>query len=458
MQELKIIDLPQQAEIQTDQTDETGRIYKPDDDQLAIQLTENWSGKASYFHNEWHIYESGMWEKRDMHELKRGIRRFLRGYRHDGIKVSQRQINSLADMMEDECYLPDRVITDYEEQQNKYINLQNGMFNLETFQLEPHNRDLYFTHQLGFDYDPDADCPTFRKYLNDTLTLPNGKTDFTLVTLVQQALAYSMTARNDLKASFWLVGKPNAGKSTFLAFIRLLMGTLHATIDLNQLQTNQFLLADVVGKRVVTCTEGNRSSIVPDWIYKTMVGGSDAIYANVKNKQPIQFVPKAKFWWGMNEMPRISDRSGATFNRLFMIPFNRPIPQEKWIQDLHKLLLREASGIFNHIMYPYQRLCNSGQFEECEQSLKLRQEYQYENDTEAMFLDETFDRDVQARIQVGQITSMYRSWCIENGYTAKTRINLESDLKRLGLIKEEHQHNGRYHWRGVKLKPENLTR
>jgi P4 family phage/plasmid primase-like protien len=455
--ESKIIELPQQAE-QPNEATETSRTYKPDDDQLAIQLAETWSGKAAYFHNDWHIYETGMWAKRDMHELKRGIRRFLRGYRHDGIKVSQRQINSLADMMEDECYIPDRAITSYENHQNKYINLRNGMFNLETFQLEPHNRDLYFTHQLDFDYDPDADCPHFRNYLNDMLVFPNGKTDFSLVALTQQALAYSMTARNDLKASFWLVGKPNAGKSTFLAFFRELMGSLHGTIDLNQLQTNQFLLADIVGKRVITCTEGSRNSIVPDWIYKTMVGGTDAIYANVKNKQPIQFVPKAKIWWGMNEMPRISDRSGATFNRLFIIPFNRPLPKSKWIQDLHLILLKEAPGIFNDIMIHYQRLCRSGQFDECEQSLRLRQEYQHENDTEAIFLDECFDRDVNGRIQVGTMTSMYRSWCIENGYATKTRSNLDVDLKRLGVIKEEHQHNGRYHWRGVKLKPENLTR
>jgi len=48
----------------------------------------------------------------------------------------------------------------------------------------------------------------------------SGKPDGRLETLVLEALAYSMTARTDLKASFWLWGKPDSGKSTFIAFIR----------------------------------------------------------------------------------------------------------------------------------------------------------------------------------------------------------------------------------------------
>src|SRR5690606_22202115 len=126
---------------------------------------------------------------------------------------------------------------------------------------------------------------------------PDGTTDNSLVTLVQEALGYSLTARTDLKASFWLVGAKDSGKSTMIAFLKLFMGSLHGTLDLNQLGTNRFLLGGIIGKRVVTFTEAESNTVLPDSIYKALVGGSDEIYADVKNRDPIVFKPTAKIWW-----------------------------------------------------------------------------------------------------------------------------------------------------------------
>ena len=165
-----------------------------------------------------------------------------------------------------------------------------------------------------------------------------------------EALAYSLTARTDLKASFWLVGQKDSGKSTFIAMIKALMGDLHTTIDLTQLGINRFLLAGIVGKRVVTFTEASSSTVLPDALYKALVGGSDEIYADVKNRDPICFRPEAKIWWAMNEMPRMSDRSGATTRRIYIFPFNRTIPQEQRISNLEQRLSRERPGIFNSIL------------------------------------------------------------------------------------------------------------
>lgn len=435
--------------IKLEQPEKLELQHKPDDDHLAVHLAQRWSHLAAYFRNSWHVYENGVWGSRDVHELKRSIRQFLRDYRAVGVKVSQSQINALAQMMEDEVYIPDRAMIEHEACQDNYINLRNGMYNLVTGELEPHDPGMYFTHQLGFDYDPDADCPTFRQYLNSSLVDANGKTDFTLVHLVWQAIGYSMTARTDLKASFWLVGKPDSGKSTFIAFLRLLMGSLHATLDLNQLGKNDFLLADAVGKRIISFTEGSRQSVVPDWIYKTIVGGADAVYANVKNKPAISFVPKCKFWWAMNEMPRVNDRSGATFNRLYIIPFNRSVPKSKRIQDLHLKLYSEAPGIFNDAMNAYKRLMRAGRFEDCEQSLRLRQKYQYDNDIEAMFFDEQLELNKNQRIQYNVLYQAYRNWCIENGYSPKGRENASEDFARLGLHKSESKVNGVYWWYGA---------
>lgn len=425
-------------------------VFKPDEDQIAIDLAEDWRGKVAYFYNAWHVYERGCWIERGPHEVKRHVRTFLRDYRKRGIGVTQRLITSLAQMLSDDVYIPDRDLIEGSGEAKRYINLTNGLFDLETLKLLPHNPDLHMTTQLHFPYDPDADCPMFRKYLYSSLVKPNGETDHDMVFLALEALAYSMTARTDMKASFWLVGEPDSGKSTMIAILRKLAGNLHTTIDLNQLATNRFLLAGIVGKRVVTFTEAETNTVLPDALYKAMVGGQDEIYVDVKNKPGISFVPECKFWWGMNRPPRISDRTAATFNRLRVLPFTRSVPVNERITGLADIIAGpEASGVFNWLLIGWKRLLNSGQFTESDQSVSWREEYRRDNDTEGLFLDEIAILDPEEKVQAIELYSKYRLWCETNGFKAKNSKMAAHEWRRLGLTNRK---NNNSYWHGIRFK------
>jgi putative DNA primase/helicase len=426
--------------------------YKPDDDQLTVAMAEEWEGSKSYFHSAWYVYEIGCWVHWDIQEIKRAIRFFMRKHRQvlpHG--VSQARVNAITAMLEDDLFVADRRLIMLQKQSEKYINLRNGLFNLETFKLEPHNPDLYMTTQLDFAYDPTADCPTFKRFLQTSLTDSEGTPDKKMIMLVQEALAYSMTARTDLKASFWLVGQPDSGKSTLIAFIRSLMGSLHSTIDLNQLGSNRFLLSGIVDKRVVTFTEADTNLFIPDALYKAMVGGQDELYVDVKNKDGITFVPSAKFWWAMNSAPRINDRSGATLNRLRIILFDRTVPQEERISNLSDLLAEEKPGVFNWLMLGYRRLVKNGTFTEPVRSEYWREVYRKENDAEGNFSEECLDFSPAMSVQSKDLYRAYKSWCDDNGHRAKNITNVAREWRRLGL--EDRRNNGRTLWHGAALKP-----
>lgn len=436
----------------------TERPQRPDDDQLALILAEQWQGKVATFHEGWHVYENGVWVYRDFREVKKHIRSFLRTQRGKGVAVTQRQITSLGAMMEDDVFIPDRRLMDMQAEATKYINLRNGLYNLETHQFEDkHRPDLMMTTQLDFNYDPEASCPNFTKFLYSSLRTPDGKeVDHDLVGLMQQAMAYSMTARTDMKASFWLWGKPDSGKSTTIAFIRNLMGNLHATIDLNQLATNRFLLSGIVGKRVVSFTESGANSILPDALYKAMVGGEDEIYVDVKNKAGFAFKPTAKFWWAMNDAPRINDRTGATFNRLKIIPFNRSIPKDERDPYLLSKLLAEKPGIFNSLMTFYIQLQNNKKFREVKQSAAIAAEYQLENDTEMSFLDDCCERHPSFTVQSSILYRRYNDWCKDNGFYPKNANQIASEWRRLGFTSKKS--NGNTVWMGLQLRDLRATK
>ena len=445
-------------------TDETGSFFnyeqapEPDenhanwdDDRLTLALEHQTQGNVRFFRNSWREYLSGIWGEREKEEMRRQIRVFLRKFRRNGVKVTAGQVSSLESMMRDAIFLTDRVLNDIQKEQKMYIPLKNGVFNLETRKLEPHRKDLYFTYRLDFDFDPDADCPVFRHYLQSSLVKPDGSPDPKLVDFVREALAYSMTARTDLKASFWLLGKPDAGKSTFIAFIRELLGALHASIDMEQMGKNQFMLSSLIGKRVATCTEAEAGAMISDGLYKAISGGNDAIWTDVKNRDGISFIPEVKLWWAMNTAPRTRDRSEAIFNRLKIIPFNRSVPKSERDPQLLQKLLAERSGIFsNLVMYDYHRLVERGGFDIPEQSKATLEAYQLQNDTERTFLIECAIKDANSKVLTSELYAAYKDWCIENGFRPKQKNEAAQDFERLGLTKQRST-GGLYYWFGCSL-------
>jgi putative DNA primase/helicase len=421
---------------------------KLDDDILVLELAPRLKEHLAHFHSEWKMYENGVWRTRHAAELRRFVRAALRDYRHSGVQVNQRRITSICAMLEDDLFIADKDVSAMHGERARYINLANGIYNLETFELEPHRRDLFFTTQLDFAYDPDADCPTFRQYLKRSLVFPDGKPDPELVRLVNQALGYSMTARTDMKASFWLVGERDSGKSTFISVIKGIMGDLHTTVDLTQLGVNRFLLAGIVGKRVVTFTEASEGAILDDAKFKTLVGGSDDIFVDVKNKPAISFRPEAKIWWAMNGLPRITDRSGATTRRITIIPFNRSIPQHERIIDLEARLLRERAGIFTAVMFDLARVVRQGHFDLCAQSEEQIQQYIAENDTEATYVEQCAEVHPSYSVRGAELYSSYAQWCQSNGFKPKNLNQVAKDWRRLGFNR---RHSDGAVWEGLKI-------
>lgn len=433
----------------TDQA-EPDKKWKPDDDELAVAIAQKCNHMA-YFWEGWHIYESGFWQKRDDKEIEQEVRISLREYRPRGVSVSDQRITSVTKMLIRDLRIPTRDVKRGEEGQTPYINFPNGLYNIDTHSLEPHRKDLYFTAQMDYPYDPDADLSHFLRFLNTSLVKEDQQTtDHEMISLVQEAIGYSLSALTDRKAAFMLMGVKDSGKSTLIKLLSALAGDLARAVNLNDLATDRYILATILGKRIVTCTEGDTNSILPDGIFKMLTGGGDRIQANVKYKDPIEFTPVAKLWWGMNTPPRTKDRSGATLRRMNVILFNRSFGTNEQNRNLDSQLIRERAGIFNWAMNGLFRLQHRGSIIVPEQSAKWLEEYDLMNDTERTFLLEMCEQDPEAKTQGQSLYSAYALWCRDNGNTPKNSNIVASDWRRLGLT--DTRVNGRTIWHGVRLR------
>ena len=405
--------------------------HKPTDDEIGDMLIQKWNGNIRFFFGAWYRYKSGVWQP--VKALEKSIWEQLKFLKMFGIRPSANKVSSVEKYLQHYLAVDDELI----DAQRDYINLRNGLFNIRTMKLEQHNRDTWMTSQLPFDYDEEAECPTFQNFLKTAFVADDGITpDWDLHMLIMEALGYSLTSNTDFRVSFWLVGESGTGKSVLINTLQELAGNSHVTIDLDQLSQNPYQLADIAGKRVVTFTEPRANSVLADNHYKRLVS-QDAIMARQIFGKPFRFVPICKVWGAMNDLPRVIDRSDAIFNRVYLIPMNHVIPMEKRDTRLTEKLRAEMSGIFNLALIGLKRLQRAHAFTRCEQVESARDEYKAENDTELAFVQDWCDiTDQTATIEAQRLYDAYASWCRRNGAMAKSSTKVARDWQRLGFIRK----------------------
>lgn len=405
------------------------RPSKPTDDELGDRVIEKWNGKYAYFYGQWYEYKAGVWKP--LPSVRLDIWNELKIAKSEGIRPSDSKVSSI------EKYIQLMLMVDDDEIDNRLdiINLQNGVYNLETDQLEPHSQDQYMTSQLPFEYDPDAKPNVLFGFLVSAFVDSEGETDGELIDLVQEAIGYSLTSNTDHRVSFWLVGESGTGKSVLINLLATLAGSSYVTIDLDQLSQSSYQLADIAGKRVVTFTEPSARSVLADNHYKRLVSQDEILARQIFGK-PFRFTPICKVWGAMNDTPRVLDRSDAVFNRVIILNMNHVVPEDKRDYRLTDKLKSELPGIFNWALEGLKRLRAKGHFTQAEQSKKAREAYKAENDTESAFAEECLEFNPEHKVTGQYLYDTYHSWCKRNGSLPKSSIKVAKDWIRLGLQKK----------------------
>lgn len=416
--------------------------HKPTDDEIGESIMQDWDGNMRFFFAQWHRYENGAWKA--VSRLDTQIWDKLKTLKNVGIRPSHNKVSGIEKYLQSYLWTDDELI----DRDNDYINLQNGLFNLDTGKLEPHKRDFYATSQLPFAYDENAECPAFEKFLDTSVVKADGKPDYELRLLVLEAMGYSMTSNTDYRVSFWLQGESGTGKSVLINTLQELAGNSHTAIDLDQMSQNPYQIADVAGKRLVTFTEPRANAVLADNHYKRLVS-QDAIMARQIFGKPFRFVPICKVWGAMNDLPRVVDRSDAIFNRVIIIPMNHVIPMESRDPRLVEKLRGELAGIFNLALLGLRRLRNAKRFTKSAQSENARHDYKAENDIESVFISECCTRDLESAINAQVLYDCYSAWCKRNGALSKSSVKVSRDWQRLGFSKSHTMHGNIY--RGLKL-------
>ncbi len=244
------------------------------------------------------------------------------------------------------------------DQLGMLLNVPNGVLDLSTGKLLPHNREFMITKLCPVPYDPKAKAPRFQAFIEWAMG-GNADAELTdktvrLVGFVQRALGSSLTGDVSDRSLFVFHGGGKNGKSTLLTLFRDLLGKDYSSqliIDTlmsmkNQDSTARADVADLRGARFVMTSEVEKEHKLSEGKLKMLTAGVGApIKAKRLYENPYEFPPTHKIFMDCNDRPKVRGTDNGIWDRLKLVPFDVRIAEDEKDKQLPDKLRAELPGV-----------------------------------------------------------------------------------------------------------------
>lgn len=326
----------------------------------------------------------------------------------------------------------DRLATrDEEFDMHPYLlNVQNGILDLKNGILYQHNPEKKITKIAATYYDPNANCPTWLKFLSRIF---NDNQE--LIEFIRRAVGASLSGVN-IQAFFILIGIGANGKSTFTNAIQEMIGNYAIKLrsETFMVKRNDSIpeeIAQLDGKRFAVASELADGQKLNESLIKDLTGG-DSMRARFLYKNSFQFRLHAKIWLYGNHRPNIVGTDEGIWRRPKMINFDVIIPEAERDALLPYKLQQEFAGILTWAVqgcFEWQRLGLAPP----QEVLAVTTEFRMESDSLGSFIEDCLTKKDQANITAGELYETFIIWCEERGEKyVQSNIRFSKQMRERG--------------------------
>ncbi|MCX4257862.1 MAG: phage/plasmid primase, P4 family [Oscillospiraceae bacterium] len=389
---------------------------KLSDDELETIFRDDAFKKQVFFNGSTFLfYRFAAFLKNNYHIVR--IERQLHIYQ-EGVYI--RDINSVSSMMR--LHIPNikrnqkaevldclNDIADEKTVANaRYIAFRNGILDITSGEMQPHTPEIVITNKIPWDYNPAASSMLVENTLNKI-----SCDDMAIRALIEEMIGYCFYRSNAYKKSFLLVGDGDNGKSTLLYAIKSILGEENiSALDLKELG-DRFKTAEMFGKLANIGDDISDEFIANATIFKKVVSG-DRVSAERKGRDPFEFNPYVKVLLSANDIPQIKDKTGATVNRLLILPFNAVFTRDDpdFNPEIRQDILQtNCMECFIRLgVEGLKRVINNKGFTKSEATEQAVQEYSMINNPIKGFFAEQ-EEDYIFRATVDEIYLAYQEYC-----------------------------------------------
>lgn len=322
--------------------------------------------------------------------------------------------------------IKDLSATDREEfvVDERYINLNNGVFDLIENKLLPHSHKLPFLHKIPVNYAPETDCLNIKKFLSEILDEPT-------VATIQEFVGFGLYRRYFIKKALILVGEPNTGKTTLLRVISRLFGKDNISgISLQKITSDKFSSAHLYQKHINSFDDLSFRDINDTGAFKIVTGGG-SITAEYKFGSQFQFENYAKLIFACNKIPDVKESDDeAYFSRWIIAKFNREVEKvDNFLID--KLTTpEEMSGFLNFAIEGLQRILNEQAFSYRKTPEETKEEMMQSGSSLAGFVSTQLIKEPEHWLSKDELYEAFKSHALENKSLILTKTNFGKKIRQ----------------------------
>jgi putative DNA primase/helicase len=230
------------------------------------------------------------------------------------------------------------VATDELDADPYLLNCENGILDLRTGRLRPHNRDDMMTYLAPTVYDAEADMTDWIEFVEWAC-----QGDQEQVRWLQIMLGQALIGKVETHTMLFFYGPGANGKTQLTDAIGLTIGDYGASAPVelitargkDQLHTES--MASIRGRRFIVCPEPEKNAHWNDGRLKRLTGG-DVVKARHLYGREFEFKPQCLLVVHGNHQPEIRDITGGFQRRIRLVPFEAVIQQHQMVPELGRKL------------------------------------------------------------------------------------------------------------------------
>ena len=307
------------------------------------------------------------------------------------------------------------------------VLFDNGVLDIMTGQLHPHDPGLFTTNILPYDWSPGAQCPQWLAFVHDVF---DG--DPERIALLQEWLGYMLTSDYRHQKVMFLLGGPRCGKGTIGRVLHHLVGPSNfSASSLSSLSKDSHI--DTLQKCTVAFIGDAEKRLPPATVNSTIeriksISGNDAISWHRMYHGGVSAALPTRFTIAANHVPALFDDSGALASRLLLLTFDKSYLGREDL-TLGDRLLTEVAGIAAWAVEGWHRLQAQGRFTtpvaSAEEAQLIRETYS----PLLRFVADCCTVTPGGYASAGELFDTYRQWAMSQGEDLLRPKVLEANLR-----------------------------
>lgn len=321
--------------------------------------------------------------------------------------------------------------------------------------VRDHDPANFFTTRIDTNYDPQARCPEWDRFMRLVFSQSSDVDDMTRH--FEELGGYIIQFSRWLKTWVMFHGETDTGKSTAAMILQELLGNAYTGKPMAKINNSGDTFAEqgLIGKLLMVDDDFAYDGHLPDGFLKTY-SEEKPVTASIKYGDDVNFKARALPLILSNHWPVTRDTTGAFIERALVIPFEHRIIGANKSDQRRNLMMGELPGILNRFVEGLVRLRRRGSWDRPIDCIEVEKKWATKSNPALQFVSEclVIGGGPANKIKRARLYDLYVHWNSEqSGHSSRQYIMKKGQfMERMRAVLGEEVKSGDWCFQNVSAK------